>query len=670
MRNRLKNLNFFLTSLAIWSSIDNLVDSGTFIVKDTTVNGSALVTGTQLLYVILDADQTLKREIFRITHVDTATKIFTFDKRISPNGKQAHAENALVQINDFAELFNYFAAQLDDGGATEVVTGRDVKINGGIFRFSTSNLTLADTTLTVNPNTTNYIILNFGTNTFQVVTTLPAQYYLLATAVANGTDVTTLTDTRAQFIGVDTSSLIATLGTNTPTTLTGILKWNGSLLSGDSSLNDVAMPTADFSMNNKKFTNLADWTLSGDAVNYWQLQASIWWLLPQDPVATPNVINDQLSAQPWTTVVWEAYLVWPTATWAVWTGKEGRIMQALDTTGTTWVDVLGRVVAIGDRLWLSLEHGTVAGGFVGKNDNLAQITNATPGSYTYTFTAPLNTYTVAISWAYSPDLWHGYYYNGTDAAWVEFITGSVWSSVSDPWVQQSYADIITIVSGATVAYNDGASTITITNPVSLQSDKLVFRTTGMEYQDSAGNILSFVTYSWVYSAVGSRSMTYSGIVVDGTTWTQTITGGRGIYQNTINNFYSTDVFRGDVIFKRSPSFPYFDTTPSGTVCTFDANNGGKQKITISTAWVYTLNFSNLKYGANYEFAIVCNHSSGTVTLNKWTITSSGSVTQYYTVWGTTSVTYPMTLTNWVHLFVGDVFTSAIHVVYSGKSVLF
>lgn len=259
----------------------------------------------------------------------------------------------------------------------------------------------------------------------------------------------------------------------------------------------------------------------------------------------------------------------------------------------------------------------------------------------------------------------------TGADWIDWATWPTGATgaVSNPW-EQDYSDIIKPVSWATVAYDDGASTITITNPSSLQSDKLIFRTTGMEYQDSLGNIISFATYSGVYSNIGTRSMTYSGIVVDGTTGWQTISSGRGIYQNTINNFYNTNVFRGDVIFKRSPSFPYYDTVPSGTVCTFDANNWGKQKITIATAGTYTLNFSNLKYWANYELAIVCTHSTGTVTIDEWTITNSGSITSYYTVWGTSGVTYPKTLTNGVHLFVWDVFTTAIHIVYSGKSVAF
>lgn len=169
-----------------------------------------------------------------------------------------------------------------------------------------------------------------------------------------------------------------------------------------------------------KITNVANGTSANDAVNYGQLSAITGGLLPQNPVATPNVIDDSLSTPPGAPVTGEAYLVGAVATGA-WTGLEGHLMQ---WSGAAWIDVLNRAVIVGDRLGLALEHGTVAGGFATKDDNLAQITNATPGTYAYTFTTPLNQYTVAINGVNSPDLGHGYYYNSTSVAWVEYITGA------------------------------------------------------------------------------------------------------------------------------------------------------------------------------------------------------------------------------------------------------
>ena len=75
---------------------------------------------------------------------------------------------------------------------------------------------------------------------------------------------------------------------------------------------------------------------------------------------------------------------------------EGRIMQ-YPSTGSTWIDVLGRAVIAGDRLGLTLEHGTVAGGFATKDDNIAVVVTATPGSYTYTFIAPVNGHLLTVN---------------------------------------------------------------------------------------------------------------------------------------------------------------------------------------------------------------------------------------------------------------------------------
>lgn len=220
MRNRLKNINFYLTSLALGSEIDNLVDSGSFVVKDTTVNWFSLSDWNQIFFVVIDADQTLKREIFRITNVNIATKTLTFDKRISPNWKQTHEENALVQINDVAELFNYISSHIDDAWYTEVVSWRDVKFYWWVFKFEDVNVTVSDSTFTLNPNTTNYIIMDYDDNTVKVVTSLTwINYYLFATWVTDWSDVLSLTDNRAVFLWVDTSLITPSISIWNTTTL-------------------------------------------------------------------------------------------------------------------------------------------------------------------------------------------------------------------------------------------------------------------------------------------------------------------------------------------------------------------------------------------------------------------------------------------------------------------
>jgi len=181
----------------------------------------------------------------------------------------------------------------------------------------------------------------------------------------------------------------------------------------------LTMPVSGIALSTAKITGLANGTAPADAVNYGQLSAATGGMLPQTPCATPNVIDDTLATPPGSPVLGEAYLVAASGVGA-WTGLDGHLEQ---WNGATWTDIWGRVVAVGDRVCLALEHGTVAGGFATKSKNIAQVTGATPGAYTYAFTAPANSYTVAINGANSPDLGHGYYYNGTSAAWVEFIVG-------------------------------------------------------------------------------------------------------------------------------------------------------------------------------------------------------------------------------------------------------
>lgn len=169
---------------------------------------------------------------------------------------------------------------------------------------------------------------------------------------------------------------------------------------------------ADISMASHKITNLTPGTAANDAATVSQISTGS---LPVNPVAVPNGINDTLSAPPGTPVINESYLVAATATGA-WTGLEGHIVN---WNGSVWIDVLGRAVIAGDRLGLAIEHGTVAGGFATKTGNIAQVVVATPGSYTYTFTAPAGNMVFTVNGVNSTDYGHQYTYNGTSLIWVE-----------------------------------------------------------------------------------------------------------------------------------------------------------------------------------------------------------------------------------------------------------
>ena len=178
--------------------------------------------------------------------------------------------------------------------------------------------------------------------------------------------------------------------------------------------------TGNMAMGSNKITGLANGTISTDAINYGQLTSATLGILPVDPIATTNVVDDTLSTPPISPLTNAAYLV---ATLGVgdWLGKAGHIME---WNGSVWIDVLGRAVISTDRFGINLEGlATAAGGLVGKDNNIAQIVVATPGMYTYTFTPPSNSMTVAVNGTSSHDIGHLYYYNGTSSAWIDFALG-------------------------------------------------------------------------------------------------------------------------------------------------------------------------------------------------------------------------------------------------------
>ena len=137
--------------------------------------------------------------------------------------------------------------------------------------------------------------------------------------------------------------------------------------------------------------------------------------------------------------------------------------------------------------------------------------------------------------------------------------------------------------------------------------------------------------------------------------------GKPAYRDQQNIFSKRNTFNNDVLFKSRVSFPYAEMTLNWTEIIFDAEKWTKQYITLAT-WPYTISFTNLRSWCNYEFALI---SSWATSLSKWTITSSDTITSFYSI--NNSFTNWMTLTPDVHLFVCDTFSTAIHISYLGYS---
>ena len=173
--------------------------------------------------------------------------------------------------------------------------------------------------------------------------------------------------------------------------------------------------SANMPIGSKKFTNVAQASGAGEFVEYAQWQAAIagsHWLLP---VLDPGVIDDSLNTPPGSPIREQTYLVGASPTGA-WSGLSGRLVW-YDSTVTGWVDVLGRAIIVGDMIGIAFEGGTLGGSFSGNGNKIATVTNATPGSYAYTYYTPANTDT---TWANGPHSEHlGDVYNFNGSVWIE-----------------------------------------------------------------------------------------------------------------------------------------------------------------------------------------------------------------------------------------------------------
>jgi len=211
MKNRLKNINFYLTAISVWSSIDATSNTWTFVVDAVSVGWYQLYSWSQLFWVVVDANLENNKELFRITNVDLWTKTLTFDKRTWPNGKKAHTATALVQINDVAEIFNHIANTIDDFWMAEVDLDSplDVNVFGWEVRSNWVSATIADTTVTFTDNQALwYLVFDYVTNTFKEVTTIQSNHALLYEVTTLWWVITSFVDKRWLSFGISTASAV------------------------------------------------------------------------------------------------------------------------------------------------------------------------------------------------------------------------------------------------------------------------------------------------------------------------------------------------------------------------------------------------------------------------------------------------------------------------------
>ena len=226
-------------------------------------------------------------------------------------------------------------------------------------------------------------------------------------------DASTSADTPSTLVSRDSSgNFSANVITSSLTgNVTGSAS-NNLLKAGDSM-------SGNLNMTGNSIVNLATPTNPTDATNKYYVDNLAVGIIPQNPIFEADVIDDSLSTPPLIlpTSPDVSYLIGaaPTGAWA--SIGAGHITYY---NGSAWIDE--GLVTIGARLGVNLHNqGTLGGNFVGKQDNIATVTNATPGSFAYTFVAPAYRWTVSVNNYYSDNYGDTYYYNGS--SWVEISSG-------------------------------------------------------------------------------------------------------------------------------------------------------------------------------------------------------------------------------------------------------
>lgn len=119
-------------------------------------------------FIVISANNSTLRDVFYF-HNRIGNRIYVrAEGRLT--GNKAHIVGEAVQINDTANIFNYFSDMIAQAFLVEKTGGLSVRINGGYVLYNGNVVAVPDTTLTLTNNTINYVKYNFPSNTTTVDT--------------------------------------------------------------------------------------------------------------------------------------------------------------------------------------------------------------------------------------------------------------------------------------------------------------------------------------------------------------------------------------------------------------------------------------------------------------------------------------------------------------------
>jgi len=133
-------------------------------------------------FIVVSANNSTLRDVFYYHNV-VGNRIYVRQEgRLS--GDKEHVSGEPVQINDTANIFNYFSDMISQAFFVEKTGGLNVRVNGGHVTYNGNVVTVWDQALTLANNTTNYIRYDYATNTISSSTTDWGNVKAVATTLA------------------------------------------------------------------------------------------------------------------------------------------------------------------------------------------------------------------------------------------------------------------------------------------------------------------------------------------------------------------------------------------------------------------------------------------------------------------------------------------------------
>jgi hypothetical protein len=168
----IKVQNLFDTSLTESAGIPASGDVNfTVAVAPTYTNG----------WIVVESENAAKRDLMYY-HDVIGSRIYV--RSINRPSPKSHAAGVSVKMLDVAEIFNYFSDMVSQAFYTEKTGGLTVKVWGGYVYYNGSAVTVAETSLTLADNTTNYITYTYATNVVSSNTTNTGNVKVIVTTAS------------------------------------------------------------------------------------------------------------------------------------------------------------------------------------------------------------------------------------------------------------------------------------------------------------------------------------------------------------------------------------------------------------------------------------------------------------------------------------------------------